>query len=231
MNLNINGDFTYIILPVYLGLYILYLLYDIRINKKNSVKGNSRWLLITFTFGYMLILANATLLPIMEFRNYNEVIPVFSSVNLHPFKEISRDISNTLHLGNFSLVKIGISNLFGNIFLLIPLAMMLAHYKKLYSRSLITGSDYHPTAGSASQENGTGSAMFVIVACLAASVFIEVMQWVETILGIGFRIVDIDDVILNTVGAGLGYLAFQLVLRLEKQTLRKDKSNRYSMTL
>ena len=54
---------------------------------------------------------------------------------------------------------------------------------------------------------------------LVLSAIIEVSQW-----GLGTRVADIDDVLLNTAGAGLGHVSRALVLKLVARWSRNDSA-------
>lgn len=51
----------------------------------------------------------------------------------------------------------------------------------------------------------------VLICCLSISLAIEIIQ-----LGISLRATDVDDLILNTLGGIIGYLAYALIKRLTK---------------
>jgi glycopeptide antibiotics resistance protein len=85
------------------------------------------------------------------------------------------------------------SQVVGNFLMLLPLGIYIPlMYKKI---------------------NGFIAVTFV---CMIVSAGIEIMQLVTN-----FRVTDVDDVILNTLGAGLGYLIYS-VMKSSKSSLDPD---------
>ncbi|WP_341479455.1 VanZ family protein [Clostridium algidicarnis] len=63
-----------------------------------------------------------------------------------------------------------------------------------------------------------------------ASLSIELLQLLENFLSIGFfRVVDVDDLILNVLGAILGYMAYQVILRLKWSLIIRNTSLNLSL--
>jgi glycopeptide antibiotics resistance protein len=63
------------------------------------------------------------------------------------------------------------------------------------------------------------------LAGLSFSVVIEGLQYIiSAILGFSYRSTDIDDVILNTTGACLGYLALSLILKVFRSNKTKHSN-------
>ncbi|MBB6697091.1 VanZ family protein [Clostridium algidicarnis] len=59
---------------------------------------------------------------------------------------------------------------------------------------------------------------------------IELLQLLENFLSIGFfRVVDVDDLILNVLGAILGYMAYQVILRLKWSLIIRNTSLNLSL--
>ncbi|MDY4079883.1 MAG: VanZ family protein [Clostridium sp.] len=89
----------------------------------------------------------------------------------------------------FFMVKFWIINILGNIILLAPLAFIMPVISKKF-RSLKS----------------------VVILCFCTSLFIEFLQFLSLFIG-NLRSVDIDDVILNTLGAFIGFGIFKILSR------------------
>jgi glycopeptide antibiotics resistance protein len=104
------------------------------------------------------------------------------ALNLVPFRIISNEIAGLLsHASHLRTIDL---NLFGNVLLFMPLGLLVPLIWRRRVKILLIG--------------------------CAASVCIEVMQFVLTHLGFVNRMADIDDVILNTLGAVAGYWIYAL---------------------
>ena len=109
-----------------------------------------------------------------------------SDINLIPLEHTIKDLSNIYKYGSspmkFDFVRHSAQNIFGNIILFIPLGIFLpilsAKYR-VFGRVFIFGA--------------------------LCSVSIELTQFILKQFDI-YRTVDIDDVILNTLGAMLGFV-------------------------
>ena len=138
---------------------------------------------------YLLFAASITLFPVQY--TVGTSYPVFnpSQINLVPFKTICQTIG-ILGVSQFSpLFKLGtlVKTIGGNLLLLLPLGFMLPHLYKMF-RTLA------PCLLAAS-----------IVSCV-----IEIIQFVETSYDFAFnRAMDIDDVLLNVMGALIGFLVWR----------------------
>lgn len=81
------------------------------------------------------------------------------------------------------MIKFWIKNILGNIFLFIPLGIMLPILRKKF-------------------QNFSRTILFAF--CLSLSV--EILQLFSGYIGNSGRIFDIDDILLNIIGAGLGLI-------------------------
>ncbi len=139
--------------------------------------------LIFFTFYiYIVIVLSLTVFP-LPFERFKT--PQEDGINVTPILNTVRDLLQILstkpeHETEF--IEHSFQNLFGNIILFMPLGMFLP----------ILSNRYHYLSK-------------VIVIALACSISIELTQLVIRQFKI-YRSVDIDDVILNTSGAILGYV-------------------------
>ncbi|WP_294345662.1 VanZ family protein, partial [uncultured Clostridium sp.] len=146
--------------------------------------------ILLFSLGlYFLLLVSVTLFPIF----LPHELSVFQRnlrINYIPFKSIISDI-HTIGSRSFSLsfeIKLLVMNIGGNILLLLPLGLLLPilwtnlrNLNKIFLIGLFT------------------------------SLSIEILQLIENILYLGFRSVDIDDVIFNVIGIILGYSLFKVL--------------------
>lgn len=148
--------------------------------------------LVKFGFNiYIFALIGVTLFP-LEIRFGEHPIPTFSpAINYMPFRSIIKDMSN-IGQGHFSAafqVELLIRNVGGNFILLMSLGFLTpVLWEKVNSvkKSLVIG--------------------FLV------SLSIELLQLLEGALSIAYpRVVDVDDIILNTLGAAVGYIIYTLV--------------------
>jgi glycopeptide antibiotics resistance protein len=147
--------------------------------KKHGKKISYRAELILFLFYiYLISVMSLTIIP-LPFTRFN-----FSrgGINLIPIVNTINDLKDTF--SNHAIIPTDHSfqNLFGNIILFIPLGIFLPILSYRY-RSIAT----------------------VVICAFICSVSIETVQFIERQFEI-YRFVDIDDVILNTLGAILGFV-------------------------
>lgn len=132
---------------------------------------------------YIISLIGVTLLP---FR-IGEITHI--KVNLVPvfntINDIHHDISDT-QIPLFMIKFWGV-NILGNLLILAPLATLVPMVFKKY-RNIKN----------------------VVILCLSVSLVIEVVQYVSMYFG-NIRSADVDDVILNTLGAFIGFAVFKLI--------------------
>jgi glycopeptide antibiotics resistance protein len=112
-----------------------------------------------------------------------------------------REGVNLVPFQSLKLYKYMGYQVYGNLVMLLPLGI----YLPLLYKSL-----YHFFA--------------VAFTCLLVSVSIELMQ-----LATHFRVSDVDDVILNTTGACIGYLLLRLVLAIAGSGLQSFRANNLSL--
>lgn len=133
---------------------------------------------------YLALLISVTLFPLMiEDRKVNLI------VNFIPIVNSVKDLMVGVNEMGFFMVKFWIINILGNIILLSPLAFIVPVISKRF-RSLKS----------------------VVLLCFCTSCFIEFLQFLSLFIG-NLRSVDIDDIILNTLGAFIGFGAFKVLSR------------------
>ncbi|SHJ87943.1 Glycopeptide antibiotics resistance protein [Hathewaya proteolytica DSM 3090] len=111
------------------------------------------------------------------------------TVNLVPVFNTISDIYGDISQSTIPwfMVKFWAVNIVGNLLILSPLATLVPLVFKKYRSIKAT-----------------------VILCLSVSVTIEVLQYVFMYFG-NIRSADIDDVILNTLGAFIGYAVFELI--------------------
>ncbi|MEI3337076.1 MAG: VanZ family protein [Clostridium sp.] len=125
-----------------------------------------------------------TLFPLMtDDRKVNLIVKFIPIVNS------VKDLMVGVNAMGFFMVKFWIINILGNIILLSPLAFIVPVISKRF-RSLKS----------------------VVLLCFCTSCFIEFLQFLSLFIG-NLRSVDIDDIILNTLGAFIGFGAFKVLSR------------------
>lgn len=169
----------------------LCLIYEIRkYIKTKRVHHVEYWFLRIIFYFYVIMLVKVTLFPIPFFpydiKVLKSVHPHGMDNNIIPFHTIKHILKYSLSL-HVKLVQIG-----GNILLLMPMAFyMLLVKEELRKFVKIFG--------------------FVIL----TSVSIELIQFIiGLITRYNYRNIDIDDVILNTIGGIIGYIIFYIINKL-----------------
>jgi len=158
--------------------------------KKKSKESLNREIVLNIFFIYILALLSVTLFPLnIEFGSSYRY---WFSINLVPvistFKEVS-NIANEPNMHNF-MIMFWIKNIIGNILLLFPLGLMLPMlWKKL--------------------QKVRNTVIFAL--CLSFS--IELMQLLSSFIGNRGRAFDIDDILLNILGAWLGFIIYDKFIK------------------
>lgn len=124
-------------------------------------------------------------------KTIEEFKEMYITVNLLPLVNTIKDIIKDVTTENetWFFIKFWLTNVLGNIILLSPLAVLVPTLSKKF-RSLKS----------------------VVILCFCTSCFIEFLQYVSLFLG-NLRSADIDDVILNTLGAFIGFGIFKILNR------------------
>ncbi|MBU3192463.1 VanZ family protein [Clostridium algidicarnis] len=191
-------------------LYLIVLGITIFKKKKKGEKIDFFREIVKFGFGlYIIALIGVTLFPIRIGYGRQAITMINMGINYIPFKSIIYDIRQ-IGIGSFSVrfqIKLLIMNVLGNFILLIPIGFLTPIlWKKVNSLKDI-----------------------VIVGFLV-SLSIELLQLLENFLSIGFfRVVDVDDLILNVLGAVFGYMAYQVILRLKWSLIIRNTSLNLSL--
>lgn len=170
----------------------LWVLLRLLLYKTRFSSGNMRRELTCFVFySYLVLLAAVTVLPV-AFSRYNNLHT--RGINLVPVKNSWTEVKAVLHVNNPLMVLHVMENLVGNIILFIPMGFLLP---VLFTNMRRFG-------------------YVVLTGCLV-SVSIESTQWLSRFFSI-YRFVDIDDVLLNTLGTAAGYLLFRISRQLLLRT-------------
>lgn len=167
-----------------IGAPILIIIEFIRYIKAKSLKQkfiNYRELVLIIFSIYLIGLISITLLPFHTFGNLKP------RANILPIFNTIKDISLTSsNMPNY-MIKFWIVNILGNLFILVPLATIVPILFKKFRNIKST-----------------------LVLCLLVSILIEFLQYLSVFLG-NARSVDIDDVILNSLGALIGFSIFKSI--------------------
>lgn len=132
---------------------------------------------------YIVALISVTLFP---FHTLMELKP---SANIVPVFSTIKDMTNVRADMHSFMIKFWIINIVGNLILLLPLATIVPLISKKY-RNIKS----------------------IVLLCFSVSIIIEFLQYISMYFG-NRRSVDIDDVILNTLGALIGFAIFKLINR------------------
>lgn len=206
-----------------LGVPICLIVLAISIFKKHKKDIKINWIRegVKFIFTlYVFLLVGVTLFPIgIGIKHSTEYFRL--PINLIPFKEVVKRISEigTAYNGDIGFqMSIILRNVGGNLILLIPLGVMSPIIWKKFTQIKM-----------------------VIIEGFVVSASIELLQLVEILCGIGLRVVDIDDVILNVLGVIIGYLIYRSIFYISNkynikfminmfaENTKKQQSNRDSI--
>jgi glycopeptide antibiotics resistance protein len=122
-------------------------------------------------------------IPISQYKHLR-LIPV----NFIPFVNTTQEFVKNLSSGKNNMIEFALQNIIGNVILFIPLGILLP---------LIS--------------NKVHSLKKMIVIAFLFSLFIEFIQFISFQFGI-YRTADIDDIILNILGAVLGFIVVKQVI-------------------
>lgn len=143
---------------------------------------------------YIISVISITLIPLP----YSEKFKI-SNVNLVPVINTFSQLFDPEKRANRLLATDVIANITGNILMFIPFGIIIP---ELFPR--------------------TNRYMHIAVAAIFVSATIETLQYFSKYFG-NYRQVDIDDVILNTTGALIGYFIYRHIIGPENITLLKEK--------
>ncbi len=144
-----------------------------------------REILLTVFFLYLVFLAALTVVPIPMSRFRPRGT---DDLNLVPVLNSLKCFSPSV--GRRNVLLFCLQNMAGNIFLFLPLGIFLpAFFHKFDSLAR------------------------VLLVAFALSASIEAVQFISRLIG-SFRTVDVDDVLLNTLGAAAGFLIYKVGRRV-----------------
>ncbi|MBI9011384.1 MAG: VanZ family protein [Clostridiales bacterium] len=184
-------DFSAVILS--LPVYVLMFLYKTKMSKKSSIIINWKResLVLLFTI-YLFALLSITVFPI-SFRKIYES-GAFVSVNLVPFKYVIRSIGTVgeSYSGDIAFhVGLIAKNVIGNLLLLFPFGLTVPVLWK-----------------------NTDKLSYRVLYGLILTFGIESIQFMQMYFGFSMgRVVDIDDIILNSIGFIIGYTISNKLLK------------------
>lgn len=187
------GNYDRATLLVLIPVWIIIRIASFRVKKANGTEFLlKREIVLSVFFIYILCLTGVTLLPLsIAFDENNH----WFSVNLIPVIGTVKEVIKTTTDPNMPdyMVKFWIMNIVGNAMLLFPIGVMMpALWNKYNSMFKITISAF----------------------CLSLS--IEILQLASVYIGNFGRAFDIDDILLNTVGAAIGFIFYKMFI--EKKT-------------
>lgn len=134
---------------------------------------------------YVTCVLMATVMPLPMTRDER---PRYNHINIIPVVNTGKQLQATIVHGTHGMLIHSLENVIGNVILFFPLGLSLP----------LLWPGYWP-------------ARRTILVAIAFSIFIELTQLVERKFGI-YRSVDVDDVLLNTLGAVLGIIVAGLIM-------------------
>ncbi|WP_346890458.1 VanZ family protein [Clostridium sp. UBA1056] len=186
MGIGIGKEFLFILaVPIWIVTRVV----SWKLKKKNKESIN-REIVLNIFFIYILCLLGATLFPLnIQLGSENGY---WVSINLVPviatFKEVS-NITNDPNMHNF-MIMFWIRNIMGNLLLMFPLGLMLPMLWRKLQKAKNT-----------------------VVFALCLSFSIECLQLFSSFIGNRGRAFDIDDILINTIGAWLGFIIYDKCIK------------------
>ncbi|MDT4967274.1 MAG: hypothetical protein QOJ64_2011 [Acidobacteriota bacterium] len=175
---------TLICFPVWIAARVVINISRRRLGEATSMK---RELLLGSFFLYALVVMSVTIVPL---RMSMSRVPGSSDINVVPVIKSLKCMFAHRAGRQDPMVRLCVQNIVGNILLFLPLGGLLPLVSKNF-RSLKK----------------------VMLVALISSVGIEVAQLLFGLLG-SVRSSDIDDVLLNTMGAFLGFIVYTMVKKV-----------------
>ncbi|QAA32462.1 VanZ family protein [Clostridium manihotivorum] len=151
--------------------------------KRNRKFFNIREFLIILLSIYIITVISVTLLP---FRSWGAHSP---EANLIPVFNTLKDMSNIPQNMKVFMIKFWLVNILVNLLLLTPLAIIVPLVFKRFRSSKAT-----------------------VLLGFIVTLSIEVLQYLSAFIG-SARSFDIDDIILNTLGAAIGFYFYRFITK------------------
>jgi glycopeptide antibiotics resistance protein len=172
-----------------------------RLSRNKGSFSLRREVALNLFFIYIFCLLGVTLFPL---RIMFEREHVWVSVNVIPFVGTIQDIVKTTKdpVMHSYMIKFWIKNIAGNLILLLPFGIMVP---LLWSKF--------------------NSAVKTTFCAFCLSLSIEVLQLASAYVGNVGRAFDVDDILLNTIGAFIGYIIFKNIIERGKNLLNTRAQN------
>ncbi|MFR9241609.1 MAG: VanZ family protein [Clostridium baratii] len=186
--ISLNSTFLILIsIPLIIIFNILY----IKSRKRSNLNLSLKHLIYKNLFIlYILMVINVTIFPLVI--DTQRAIDVFASTNFIPFKETMSSFNGlSASFSTSFAIKLFLINILGNIILFMPLGFLLPIINQNFNNI---------------------KSIFKI--SLFTTISIESFQFINSFFG-GFRVTDIDDIILNILGGLLGFLIFVLLSKIK----------------
>lgn len=186
------------LIPIWIVIRGIPFLLKNRTGNRFSLK---REVIINVFFIYILCLISITLFPLnISFdRDYNWI-----SVNLIPVMSTVKEVTNITNNPNMHsyMVKFWIKNIGGNLLLLLPIGVIMPILWSKFKNLLKT----------------TFLAFFL-------SLSIEILQLLSGYIGNRGRVFDIGDILLNTIGATIGFIIYKIIIKNKKTSFIENLQN------
>ncbi len=169
--------------------FIIRFLYNRTSVGRRNKPSAGRELLLHLFFLYLICVFAVTLFPFYMYWENGKLVENEVSINIIPifptYNKIAYILRNTNLEGYAYMILFWIKNIGGNGILLLPMGFMLPVLWKPFGRF------------------GRN-----VLFCFSFSLGIETVQLLTGFLGNRGRAFDVDDIIMNTIGAILGYILF-----------------------
>jgi glycopeptide antibiotics resistance protein len=185
-------------------IWIIIRIASFRANKANGTEFLlKREIVLSVFFIYILCLIGVTLLPMrIVFDGNNH----WFSVNLIPVIGTVKEVIKTTtdpNMHDYMMIRFWVKNILGNAVLLLPLGVMM------------------PTLW-----NKYNSMVKITTIAFCVSLSIEIIQLASVYFGNFGRAFDIDDILLNTVGASIGFIFYKMFIEEKTSFLLHNKKRR-----
>ncbi len=201
--LRFNGDIV-IVFGFILYIVVTVIIFALKQKLKRSLVWFKELIRILFVL-YILMVISVTLFP-LEIGVPHEKF-TYRFLNFIPLISIIGEINQigTAYGGDsLFMIKLLMKNIGGNILMFMPLGIFMPLIWGKFKRLKNT-----------------------IIIGLIVSISVEFLQFVELLLGLGIRTVDIDDVICNVLGTLLGYFIYKLIILLLGKRKKPSKLSNY----
>jgi glycopeptide antibiotics resistance protein len=197
MGIRMDSSTLALLVPIWVAVRLV----AFRLGRARGSLSLKREVILNVFFIYVLCLIGVTLFPLEISFNKN---CTWISVNVIPIVDTIKEIVTTTNDTNMhnDMIRFWIKNIGGNLILLLPLGIIVPILWSKFNSAVKTTT---------------------FAFCLSLS--IEALQLVSFYIGNTGRDFDVDDILLNTIGAYIGYIIYKKFIENSKYILNKHLQN------